>query len=339
MKTARLETVFNVQVIPLAYNRAYVIDSDGLRVLVDAGPDYEGAWDALRAAMTGRLPDIVIVTHGHNDHAGLGRRWQKAGVAVALDEPDHHLTTEARLSDPREWAMFERYLSLSGAPKELQTELLATLARRQAAAAIAAREDGYQPASAGLRWPTEIRMLPFEPNRIETIEAATAHAGVEVIRCPGHTPGNVVVAVPSEGVLFSGDQLLPDITPTPGIQAEPADGEGPLPRFPSLPRFVDSLRALRQRPWTRCYPGHGEPFDDPAGRIDENLGGIEERSEKVRMTVHQLGTASAYEIAKALYPRALARRFWQIVATVQGNLDLLVAAGELKERDGIYSAA
>lgn len=40
-----------------------------------------------------------------------------------------------------------------------------------------------------------------------------------------------------------------------------------------------------------------------------------------------------------LYPRALGRRFWQIVATVQGNLDLLEDGGEVTHCDGVFEVS
>ena len=326
----------DVQTIELAYNRVYVLESRGVRILVDAGPDYAGSWEALERAMTGRLPDVVICTHGHNDHAGLGGRWQARGAPVALDEPDHALVTRPQLGDGAEMATYEAYVRGCGAPESIQTEVLAGLAQRRRWAEQAATGEGYPSATRGTRWPTGIRMAPFQPDGLAAVHGVLEAAGVEVLQCPGHTPGNVVVASGEGGMLFSGDQLLPDITPTPGIQMAPPDGSGARTRFHSLPAFVASLEMLRERAWERCYPGHGDAFEDVAGRITENLSGIEERRERVLATLREMGEARVYDIAEQLYPRALARRFWQIVATVQGSLDLLAARDEAAENDGVY---
>src|SRR5688572_9972933 len=68
----RLDRVFSVRTITLGYNAVYLVETERRRVLVDAGPDYEGAAQALARATEGATPEFVVVTHGHNDHAGLG---------------------------------------------------------------------------------------------------------------------------------------------------------------------------------------------------------------------------------------------------------------------------
>jgi glyoxylase-like metal-dependent hydrolase (beta-lactamase superfamily II) len=130
-------------------------------------------------------------------------------------------------------------------------------------------------------------------------------------------------------VLFSGDTLLPEITPTPAIQFH----EGS--RFPSLPRFLDSLATLTQfeHPFARCFPGHGEPFGDVGPAIEANLAQARERTARVEEALREGGQSTVYGIAERLYPRALRRRFWQIIATVQGHLDVLAEAGRA-EMDG-----
>jgi glyoxylase-like metal-dependent hydrolase (beta-lactamase superfamily II) len=136
--------------------------------------------------------------------------------------------------------------------------------------------------------------------------------------------------------LFSGDQLLPDITPTPGIQF--AAGPEGFERFHSLPEFVASLERLRARDLLRCFPGHGEPFDDVRGTIEANLGAIEARTERVLLELRERGPATIYGLAERLYPKALRRRFWQIVATVQGHVDVLERQGRVRVGGGVCEA-
>ena len=40
---------------------------------------------------------------------------------------------------------------------------------------------------------------------------------------------------------------------------------------------------------------------------------------------------TVYHLAERLYPRALRRRFWQIISTIQGHLDVLAEAGQVVE--------
>ena len=73
-----------VERVELAYNNVYFVSDGSSLVVIDTGPDYRGAREAISDALRGRAPDIVVATHGHLDHAGLGRWWQERGVAVLL---------------------------------------------------------------------------------------------------------------------------------------------------------------------------------------------------------------------------------------------------------------
>ena len=139
---------------------------------------------------------------------------------------------------------------------------------------------------------------------------------------------------PAEGWLFSGDQLLPDLTPTPAIQAGPSASDW---RFRSLPAFRGSLVRLSEMNFSVCYPGHGEPFTGVAAALRANLAAIDQRTEKVAGELRAGGPATLYELAERLYPRAVKRRFWQIVPTVQGHVDILEQDGAVREEGGRYA--
>jgi glyoxylase-like metal-dependent hydrolase (beta-lactamase superfamily II) len=319
-----------VHSIPLAYNSVYLIETEDARMLVDTGPDYDGAKSLLTEAMPA-IPDLVVATHGHLDHAGLGAWWQKRGIPIALHVRDAHFPAANQL-DETELAELTAFVCELGAPLELEAAAVDGLVQRRRWAQEAASAPGYRPAGRDSRWPTGLRYEPFEPQRwIESAETEVAD-GVLVLHVPGHTPGNCVVWMPRERWLFSGDQLLPEITPTPAIQGARSFAQ-PW-RFRSLPEFVQSLRAIRELGAIRCFPGHGPPFDNVQDVIDENLSQIEQRSGKVAEAIASRGSSTAYELAHELYPRALRRRFWQIIATVQGHLDLLEDEGMIRLDEG-----
>jgi glyoxylase-like metal-dependent hydrolase (beta-lactamase superfamily II) len=162
-----------------------------------------------------------------------------------------------------------------------------------------------------------------------------AAAGLKTVDCPGHTPGNLVVVHAAEGWLFSGDQLLPDITPTPGVHfIEDPDGE--VARIKTLPLFLHSLEGLKRLHIARCFPGHGEPFDNVSEALDTNLSQAEARSERVLGELREANGTTLYQLAEGLYPRALRRRFWPIVSTVQGHLDVLEERGQARQDNGVW---
>jgi len=303
----------SVERVRLAYNNVYIVSDGADVVVIDTGPDYKGARETVAKALGDRTPAIVVATHGHLDHSGLGTWWQSRSVPVALGSLD---IPQASGHSDSDIDLLEEYVRLGGAPEDVQVEVIEGLEARRKYLHALRKAKAYPEARDG-RWPTGLRYEPFLPDRI--VEGRNElPCGLVALHSPGHTPGNLVVVHEGEGWLFSGDQLLPEITPTPAIQF--VGGQ----RFASLPRFLDSLETLdRATPALRyCYPGHGEPFENVLEVIEENLSQAQQRSERLfeAMTAEP---ESVYHLAERLYPRALRRRFWQIVSTIQGHLDVL----------------
>ena len=322
----------DVRSIALGDNTVHLIERAGARLLVDTGPDFAGAWEALQAGLEGELPDVVVATHGHHDHAGLGRRWQAAGAPVWVGKDDGPLTARPLLQSPAETAAMLAWAKRTGAPRETLAHVRQRVESRRAAALRAAESSEYP--EDGVRWPTGLRYPPFEADRL--VDGDTEVAGVEILAVPGHTPGNVVLAVREEGWLFSGDQLLPEVDPLPAVQFV-AEGEG-LRRFPTLTHFAASLERLVEGGFTRCFPGHGQPFDGAGEALAEALARIERRCARVRESLTDGGSATVYELCTRLYPRGTERRFWQTASSIQGQLDLLASRSEAREAEGRWEA-
>ena len=87
---------------------------------------------------------------------------------------------------------------------------------------------------------------------------------------------------------------------------------------------------------TECFPGHGEPFSDIHGSIRRNLDTIEERTARVLQTLARLGRATLFDLCCTMYPRAALRRYWQVVATIQGNLDIAESQSAVTFDGGSY---
>lgn len=320
----------SVRAISLGDNTVYLLELDGTRVLIDTGPDFEGARDLLKESLRGAYPDVVIATHGHLDHAGLGAWWQEQGLPVALHPLDWPFATGKAPSES-EFAALEQLALTSGAPPELAASAAAAIKSRRAWYVAARTIQRHSLAGRDSRWPTALLYRPFLPRlALEDIDVG----GLELLHLPGHTPGNAVAWVPSEGWLFSGDQLLPGITPTPALQGHHGHGPASDWRFRSLPAFLDALRSLLDLQPNRCFPGHGEPFGDVVAVIGANLEQAEQRLQRAAGALRDVAGASLYEVAERLYPRAVRRRFWQIIATVQGLIDVLESRGLVAYEDG-----
>ena len=68
------------------------IAGDGSVVVVDPGPDEDGHFEALMAAIAGRPVDAILVTHTHRDHTALVDRLRSATGAPVVAEGPHRAT-------------------------------------------------------------------------------------------------------------------------------------------------------------------------------------------------------------------------------------------------------
>ncbi|MFL2635960.1 MAG: MBL fold metallo-hydrolase [Tepidiformaceae bacterium] len=307
-----------VQVIRLSDNSIYLIGRNNEYLLVDTGPNYKGAWAHIKSEIKSLTPNLVFITHGHHDHASLGSVWQNDAVPVWVGTADQKLVSEPIFSNPEEFSATMKWLDNAGVPEPLITIQGELLQSRKTQALRAA--SGIQDSTPSGRWPSTLSFSPFLPDK--TVSEQTSLESAVLIPCPGHTVGNFVVAVPEEGWLFSGDQLLPEFDPTPSIQFI-TNETGKYVRFRSLPAYVKSLEKLLPYNFTYCFPGHGSPFEDPNTRIKSALARIERRVTRIEKAIIKGIEPTAYALAQHLYPHAINTALWQLIATTQGCLDIL----------------
>jgi glyoxylase-like metal-dependent hydrolase (beta-lactamase superfamily II) len=149
---------------------------------------------------------------------------------------------------------------------------------------------------------------------------------LRVIHTPGHSPGHIVLHMPSEGLLFTGDHVLPHITPN--VSA------GPLGSVDPLGDYLASLDLLRDLGDILALPAHGWTFSDLDERI-ETLQGHHLR--RLAETLGCLGSAAltTFEVANAMmwsrplgrYPRFLQRA---AIGETEAHLVRLAVTGEVQ---------
>jgi glyoxylase-like metal-dependent hydrolase (beta-lactamase superfamily II) len=238
---------------------------DGLRavnVYVLAGPDglslIDAGWrvpgnlalldDGLRQ-LGHRLEDVrdVYVTHVHRDHYTLGPALRRAvGARIhlgAAERPGLQLVRELGSNVPTSSL---RELARAGA-SDLAAAMVELLADEPWDAS-----DWEEPDS----W--------LEPGRV-----TLGGRAMEAVAVPGHTKGHLVFHDPVAALLFTGDHVLPTITPSIGFEL----GDWDLP----LEQYLDSLRALEARPDAIVLPAHGMPGGSVHERVRELLAHHERR--------------------------------------------------------------
>lgn len=349
-------TKHNVLPIALGDNWIYALPSSEGVLLIDAGPDYDGAWDTLQAQLDAAgLGDAeiwgIVITHAHIDHCGLAARWQALGHTVFGSEAEFPRFAQGDQVIGFQSDLVFALMADSGVPQERIESFREGRRRMREAFRKAVQEPptakpamepdtelpqtkGAKPArrSRRERWPGMIRGTPFRPQRILG-DGAVLNVGereIHFIEAPGHTPGNAVCYEPATGALFSGDQLLPHVTPNPGIHFA-TDGSGT--RFRSLPAFTASMEKVRELGAGHLYPGHGDYVPEVAPIIDRTLEHHRKRQDRIRRFLRG-GPLTPYELLLKFFPHLPDGRLWQATGEIVGHVDALVEAGAgVEERD------
>jgi glyoxylase-like metal-dependent hydrolase (beta-lactamase superfamily II) len=145
------------------------------------------------------------------------------------------------------------------------------------------------------------------------------------VHTPGHTEDHLCLFDPSEGVMLSGDHVLPTITPHIG---------GFNPQGDPLLDFFESLDkvAAYGPDVSIVLPAHGHPFDDLAGRAKAIQEHHVERLDLLRRTTEELGRpARVQEFSTHLFsPRAQGA---MADSETFAHLEHLRRAGEIERRE------
>ena len=298
---------------PLRYVFSYLIETaDGL-VVVDLGWNTDEAWRTFLAGLSraGKsLDDVsgVVVTHVHPDHYGLASRIRdtsSAWIAVHPAERPQLVIDDAgaerRIDDMACW------LQRCGAPT-IEVERL-----RAESAEIAAAISKVQP----------------DLDLVDGASVLGTDGSLVSVHTPGHTPGHVCFLDRERGLIFTGDHVLPRVTPN--VSKRPTSDEDPLQDFTRSLHCLDSLDSEGS---LLALPGHEWVFEGLHERLAEIEGHHVDRLAEVEAAVRQ-GCGTVWEVAQAvrwsrpfdtLQPRA--RR--SAIGETYSHLYRLHACGKLR---------
>jgi len=251
---------------PLGHTLVYVVDTDRGAVLIDTGWDDPASLDTLAEGLIACGTSVaevhgVVITHHHPDHHGLsGKVREASGAWLAMHAADASIVRRARENRPERWfAYMTAKLTAAGAPEEHVAPLRT------------AHPGGFPGLSPALPdreiVPGELLDLPGRRLR--------------AIWTPGHTPGHVCLhleethpaQLPGSGRLFSGDHLLPEITPHIGLYEDPDDATETDP----LGDYLASLERVGRLAPAEVLPAHQHAFTDAPSRVRELLTHHEDR--------------------------------------------------------------
>lgn len=286
-----------VELPGLGHVNCYILPDDRGAAVVDPGLPGEGSWTALvdRLARAGHaVTDVhtVVITHSHYDHfGGAARLREEAGARVV-----------AHRSFRSFWDSAEASELLDADPDDLDGEDDMTPpwarsvttpwgTRREPAAENVQRWDAL---GAEKRW---YRTPHRDVGLVEADVISLAGREWVAVHTPGHTHDHLCLYDPTEGVMLSGDHVLPTITPhIGGFNSQPDP----------LEAFFDSLGRMHEFSDVRVVaPAHGHPFEDLATRADEIADHHRDRLERLRIAAIGHGTATVHDLAKEIFRPAV----------------------------------
>lgn len=295
----------------------YAIEAGDGVVLVDGGWRVSSAWRELESALAriGRRTDEVTdvyVTHVHRDHYTLALELRRRhGTQVHLGRGERPGLAAVRALGSNVPVSSLRELARAGA-HEVAVPVTETT-----------RAEPFEVAD----WADPDCWLAPGPLVVGGGDGART---LEVVETPGHTKGHVVLHDRDAGLLFSGDHVLPGITPSIGFEL----GEWELP----LGRYLDSLTLLLARPDAQLMPAHGHHGGSVHDRVRALLAHHERRLHDVADAVRAHdGPAAGFDVARRLrwtrrgLPFAGLDDFNKMIAVCEtlAHLDVLVERGVL----------
>jgi cyclase len=227
-------------------NSSFIVNDNDV-IVVDDHVSPAAAWVLLEEIkeVTNKPVTTVINTHFHFDHAH-GNQIFAPNVQII----GHEFTRRMLLSNSIGMPLYQNYLT--GMPGQIDA-LKKRIASEADAAAKAKLQTQLQVAENNFASQKELKPTP--PN-VTLSREMTLYRGNREIQIRflgrGHTAGDVVVFLPNEKVVMTGDFL------TSGL-SNMSDS------FPE--EWVASLDALKKLDFDTVLPGHGDAFTDKA-KID-----------------------------------------------------------------------
>ncbi|KIL49005.1 hypothetical protein KP77_22160 [Jeotgalibacillus alimentarius] len=289
----------------------YLLVDDAV-TLIDTGPDTaEGKGTLIKKLNEiGFQPediDQIVLTHHHPDHAGLTEFFGDAKLFAHKDS-ERFLVRNDSFMNMHDF-FYNEFFKQAGLPEpyfiliEKMKETLSVMGKRPADEYLA---DGD--------------LLP-------------GHQGWRVMESHGHSQGHISL-IHENGMVIGGDLLIRHISSNPLI--EPPFGINQPRPLPQL-QYNESLKKLAALNPTVVYPGHGEVIVQAAALISERLIKQAERAGYVKSLLQQK-EATVFELCTQLFPKIYKKQLGLTLSETQGQIDYLMAEGEIRAADMSGSA-
>jgi glyoxylase-like metal-dependent hydrolase (beta-lactamase superfamily II) len=250
---------------------------DGKRVTLfdtglNLGDTFPRVEDALKEiGRSVRDVEDIFITHYHADHCGLaGKIKELSGAVIHMSEVSKQVRDDNH--DQNTVAdTVKKFYTKQGIPED--------------------RVDSYL---IFLRY-SRRATVPFQIDEFLDFgrEYRVGSTTVEVLPSPGHARDHVCYFFRNEGILLSGDHLLPESQ----FNLRP---DLFCPEFHSAQSMLDSLTRIEELPVARVLPGHGVPFAN-AHRVIERITRTHEgRRDSVLRSLRK-GAKTAFQVSREIF--------------------------------------
>lgn len=296
---------------PVGPVNVYLVKSQPY-TLIDTGPDSPASRQALEEALTAcnvsmREIERIVITHCHPDHCGLvGLIRETAGAEIFVNSIEAgHLTGE----------------------RDYFKEILPSLIKS------GVPQNVLQDMAKHIKTGNHRKIAKEDISPLTGQEVLTFEDGALVVQnFPGHSQGHICLYDPQARNFFSGDFLLPHITPNPLMEVCQETGK----RLPAKKLHIEGLAQVLKMDIAEVWPGHGQNITD----WQETVNGVLRQHLHRNETVYRLLTKkgqTAYEIATTMFPQIKGVDIILGVSEILASLDILIEESKVstEERDEV----
>jgi glyoxylase-like metal-dependent hydrolase (beta-lactamase superfamily II) len=232
--TARIEV--DIPIRSLKSANVYLINTGDHSILVDTGMD-RTALPKILPVLDEKMPDYIFLTHMHIDHIGNSMEIRKRyGSRIIIGSGDYTRIQHIQKEPDFFRSMLSQLFDESGVPKSISEGITSSHSLIE-----------------NLKSYEEFR------SDIRVEGSLMIQKGVVIVSNPGHSPGSSSLLLADEDSIFTGDHILPGITPNISFYDYETD---------SLGDYLNSLKKTSELGLNMVYPGHREPFAGLKERCD-----------------------------------------------------------------------
>lgn len=287
---------------------AYAIEDETGLLLIDCGADWEPGREALRLGFESLGLDegavhTLIVSHLHPDHVGMSARLVREwGCRFVMHERAERLV--ARYNDsPGYVTRLRKIGAIHGVPSSVVE-----------AAAAAIRRPDYMP----LIDPPDHTVADGDEIGLDASRA------LHVLHTPGHEPAHICLRDSRTGILFSGDHILPRISPVIMYDLDQGDVLGD---------YLQSLQKLVALRIGLTYPAHGSIIEHGEERARQILLHHDRRLLDMADLVHEHETTAWEVMRKSFRPNLDPVQARLAFLETVSHLEHLRLTGRIVEQD------